>query len=40
MVLPREIIRTQRLQVDVVSGATKSSKGLIRSIENALKSAL
>jgi uncharacterized protein with FMN-binding domain/ferredoxin len=39
MMLPREIISKQRLQVDAISGATKTSKGLIKSIENALKKA-
>ncbi len=39
MIIPREIINKQRLNVDVISGATKSSKGLINSIENAIKKA-
>lgn len=39
MVLPREIIKKQSLEVDAISGATKTSKGLIRSIESALKKA-
>ena len=37
--LPKEIIKKQRLDVDAISGATKTSKGLIRSIESALKKA-
>lgn len=40
MTIPREIIRKQKLNVDATSGATKSSKGLIKSVENALKRAL
>lgn len=39
MVLPEKIIEKQRLQVDGISGATKTSKGLIKSIENAVKKA-
>ncbi|NLN47837.1 MAG: 4Fe-4S binding protein [Clostridiales bacterium] len=38
--LPKEIIKKQKLEVDAISGATKTSKGLIRSIENALKKAI
>ena len=38
--LPKEIIKKQNLEVDAISGATKTSKGLIRSIENALKKAI
>jgi len=40
MLLPKKIIENQRLNVDVISGATKSSKGLIKSIENAVRKAL
>lgn len=39
MVLPREIINKQRLSVDAISGATKTSRGLIESIENAIRKA-
>lgn len=39
MILPREIINRQRLNVDAISGATKTSKGLIESIENAIRNA-
>ena len=39
MVLPREMIEKQRLYVDGISGATKTSKGLIKSVENAIKKA-
>ena len=39
MILPREIIEKQRLSVDAISGATKTSKGLIESVENAVKKA-
>ncbi len=40
MVLPKEIVNKQTLQVDAISGATKTSKGLIRSIEDALKKSI
>lgn len=40
MVIPEKIIKKQRLNVDVISGATKSSKGLIYSIENAVRKAI
>ena len=40
MVLPKEIVNKQNLQVDGISGATKTSKGLIRSIEDALKKSI
>lgn len=36
MTLPREIIRKQSLQVDGISGATKTSKGLIKSVAKAV----
>lgn len=39
MAIPKEIIKKQRLQVDAVSGATKTSEGLLKSVENALKKA-
>lgn len=32
----REIIRTQSLQIDAVSGATRSSKSILKAVENAL----
>lgn len=40
MVLPREIIKRQRLHIDGISGATKTSKGLLKSVENAVKKAI
>ncbi|MFA5523124.1 MAG: FMN-binding protein, partial [Tissierellales bacterium] len=40
MVIPEKIIEKQRLNVDVISGATKSSKGLINSIDNAVRKSL
>ncbi|MCQ1529329.1 4Fe-4S binding protein [Lutispora saccharofermentans] len=39
MMLPKEIIKKQSLQVDSISGATKTSKGLIRSVANAVNKA-
>jgi hypothetical protein len=39
MVLPREIIKRQRVRVDGISGATKTSRGLFKSVENAIKKA-
>lgn len=39
MVLPGKIIARQRLEVDSISGATKTSKGLIKSVENAVRKA-
>ncbi|HQK53981.1 MAG TPA: 4Fe-4S binding protein, partial [Sedimentibacter sp.] len=39
MTLPREIISKQRLNVDAISGATKTSKGFIESVEDAIKKA-
>ena len=39
MTLPREIISRQRLHVDAISGATKTSKGFIESVEDAVKKA-
>lgn len=38
-VIPRRVIESQSLDVDIVSGATYSSKVILKSIENALKSA-
>lgn len=40
MVIPKEIIRKQSLEVDAISGATKTSKGLINSLGNAVKKAV
>ncbi|MCK9216888.1 MAG: 4Fe-4S binding protein [Firmicutes bacterium] len=40
MMLPKEIIKKQNLNVDAISGATKTSKGLVKSIEDALKKAI
>ena len=37
-VLP-EIIRTQKLEVDTVAGATHSSQGLMEAVRNALDGA-
>lgn len=39
MTLRKEMIEKQRTDVDVISGATKSSKGFIKSVENAVKKA-
>ncbi|HWQ30686.1 MAG TPA: 4Fe-4S binding protein [Negativicutes bacterium] len=39
MVLPGKIIARQRLEVDSISGATKTSRGLVKSVENAIKQA-
>ncbi|HWR61634.1 MAG TPA: FMN-binding protein [Clostridia bacterium] len=36
-VIPDKVIEAQSLQVDVVSGATSSSKVILKAIENALK---
>lgn len=38
--LPKEIIKNQNPKVDGISGATKTSNGFIKSIENALKKAV
>lgn len=38
-VIPDRVVETQSLQVDTVSGATYSSKVILKAIENALKSA-
>lgn len=40
MRLPEDIIKKQRLDIDTVSGATKTSRGLVKSVENAVKKAL
>jgi len=35
--ITEEIIKAQRLDVDVVSGATASSKAILKAVENALQ---
>lgn len=35
-VIPEKVVQAQSLQVDAVSGATNSSKVILKSIENAL----
>lgn len=35
-VIPQKVVDAQRLKVDVVSGATNSSKVILKAIENAL----
>jgi len=37
--IPGRIIEKQRLRADVISGATKTSRGLVKSIESAVKKA-
>lgn len=37
-VIPERVVKVQSLQVDTVSGATNSSKVILKAIENALKS--
>jgi uncharacterized protein with FMN-binding domain len=37
-VIPERVVKAQSLQVDTVSGATNSSKVILKAIENALKS--
>ena len=39
-VIPSRVIEAQSLQVDTISGATNSSKVILKAIENALRSAL
>jgi len=36
-VIPGKVLEAQSLQVDTISGATNSSKVILKSIENALK---
>lgn len=36
-VIPGKVVEAQTLQVDIVSGATYSSKVILKAIENALK---
>ena len=38
--IPQKIVDTQTLKVDTVSGATYSSKVILKAIENALKNAV
>lgn len=38
-VIPEKVLEAQSLQVDTISGATNSSKVILKSIENALDSA-
>ncbi len=35
--LPRSIVRTQSIDVDVISGVTETSEGIIEAVEEALK---
>ncbi|MBU3154590.1 FMN-binding protein [Clostridium estertheticum] len=37
-VIPARVVKTQSLQVDTITGATNSSKVILKSIENALNS--
>ena len=37
-VIPANVVKAQSLQVDTISGATNSSKVILKSIENALES--
>lgn len=39
-VIPERVVEAQSLQVDTVSGATNSSKVILKAIENALKNGL
>lgn len=39
-ILPDKVVEKQSLEVDMVSGATASSKVILKSIENALESAV
>lgn len=36
-VIPKKVVESQSLKVDAVSGATNSSKVILKAIENALK---
>lgn len=38
--IPDEVVRTGSLQVDAVSGATHSSKVILKAIQNALQNAI
>ncbi|MFL0193993.1 FMN-binding protein [Clostridium sp. WILCCON 0269] len=37
-VIPEKVVKAQSLQVDTISGATNSSKVILKAIENALES--
>ena len=37
-VIPEKVLKAQSLQVDTISGATNSSKVILKAIENALMS--
>lgn len=39
-VLPERVIEAQSLKVDIISGATASSKNILKAIENALESGI
>lgn len=39
-VIPDQVIRAQSLQVDAITGATASSKVILKAIDNALQSSL
>lgn len=39
-IIPEKVVATQTLDVDIVSGATYSSKVILKAIENALNSEL
>ena len=39
-VLPRKVVEEQSVNVDIVSGATSSSKTILKAIENALRQGL
>jgi uncharacterized protein with FMN-binding domain len=39
-VIPEKVVEAQSLEVDIVSGATYSSKVILKSIENALNSVI
>lgn len=39
-IIPNKVVEAQSLEVDTVSGATSSSKVILKAIENALSSAI
>lgn len=39
-VLPAKVVEAQSLKVDIVSGATASSKNILKAVENALESGI
>ncbi len=39
-VLPEKVVEAQSLKVDIISGATASSKNILKAIENALESGI